>query len=363
MVTVSAHDLSAILALDARLLQCTSLTEYATAVKSELAELIPSENVVFHLATDKDDLLYTCFSPDQALTAESARYFHDLVAQEYPPVLYYTRTGDARARRISDVATLAEMRRLEIFTDFLRPAGITRQMGTLVPSRFALALGCMFGRGGRDYSDRDAAVLNLLRAPIATTFDSMMLRAALADALRVQDRALGDAGQAVVLLTAAGRVVWSSKRAENWLREYFPDDRDGALPARVSAWLAARRSDSGGFAAPSAIPVALEVTGAYGRLSLRWLPAATAEWDALLLEERPDERVAYADVGLTAREEQVLELLLHGMSNAAIAHALDTSERTVQKHLEHLYRKLDVGSRTAAVAWANARRPAYIEAN
>lgn len=53
---------------------------------------------------------------------------------------------------------------------------------------------------------------------------------------------------------------------------------------------------------------------------------------------------------LTDRELHVLELVATGKTNQAIAHALRVSPRTVAKHLEHIYRKLDVGNRAAAVA-------------
>lgn len=52
---------------------------------------------------------------------------------------------------------------------------------------------------------------------------------------------------------------------------------------------------------------------------------------------------------LTDREIRVLRLAALGRTNSAIAHALDISPRTVAKHLEHIYRKLDVTSRTSAV--------------
>ena len=52
---------------------------------------------------------------------------------------------------------------------------------------------------------------------------------------------------------------------------------------------------------------------------------------------------------LTDRELRVLQLTAQGRTNSAIAHALDISPRTVAKHLEHIYRKLGVSSRAAAV--------------
>jgi DNA-binding CsgD family transcriptional regulator len=53
--------------------------------------------------------------------------------------------------------------------------------------------------------------------------------------------------------------------------------------------------------------------------------------------------------GLTDREVQVLDLVARGRTNAAIARTLDVSPRTIAKHLEHIYRKLEVTSRAAAV--------------
>lgn len=54
--------------------------------------------------------------------------------------------------------------------------------------------------------------------------------------------------------------------------------------------------------------------------------------------------------GLTDREHRVLELVADGRTNQAIAHTLHISPRTVAKHLEHAYQKLNVTNRAAAVA-------------
>lgn len=52
---------------------------------------------------------------------------------------------------------------------------------------------------------------------------------------------------------------------------------------------------------------------------------------------------------LTDREMQVLELAARGRTNLAIARTFGVSPRTIAKHLEHIYRKLGVTSRAAAV--------------
>jgi DNA-binding NarL/FixJ family response regulator len=53
--------------------------------------------------------------------------------------------------------------------------------------------------------------------------------------------------------------------------------------------------------------------------------------------------------GLTNREQEVLRLVEHGLSNAQIAQQLVISVGTVRTHLASIYNKLGVASRTAAV--------------
>jgi DNA-binding NarL/FixJ family response regulator len=61
---------------------------------------------------------------------------------------------------------------------------------------------------------------------------------------------------------------------------------------------------------------------------------------------------AAADHGLTSRELEVLRLVAAGRSNREIASALVISERTVARHLQNIFAKLRVRSRTAASRFA-----------
>ena len=56
--------------------------------------------------------------------------------------------------------------------------------------------------------------------------------------------------------------------------------------------------------------------------------------------------------GLTARELEVLRLVAAGRSNREIAAALTISEHTAARHLQNIFAKLHVSSRTAASAFA-----------
>ncbi|WP_238704532.1 LuxR C-terminal-related transcriptional regulator [Pseudomonas nabeulensis] len=57
-------------------------------------------------------------------------------------------------------------------------------------------------------------------------------------------------------------------------------------------------------------------------------------------------------LALSGKESQVLDLLVSGQSNKTIALALDISENTVKFHLKHLFAKLGVDNRTAAISAA-----------
>lgn len=58
---------------------------------------------------------------------------------------------------------------------------------------------------------------------------------------------------------------------------------------------------------------------------------------------------------LSAREIEVLSLVAQGQSNREIGKKLFLTEATVKSHMGHVFNKLDVTSRTAAVAEARQR--------
>ena len=67
-------------------------------------------------------------------------------------------------------------------------------------------------------------------------------------------------------------------------------------------------------------------------------------------------RIRNPSPALSAREIELLELLATGLGNRAIARQLFISEATVKTHLVHIYSKLGVDNRTAAIAVATQRR-------
>ncbi|WP_027860130.1 response regulator transcription factor [Marmoricola sp. URHB0036] len=87
------------------------------------------------------------------------------------------------------------------------------------------------------------------------------------------------------------------------------------------------------------------------------LEAARDAFVALGAKPMAEEAASYVEPtrlpgGLTAREVEVLRLVASGRSNPQIAADLTLSEKTVARHLSNIFGKLEVGSRTAAAAYA-----------
>lgn len=102
----------------------------------------------------------------------------------------------------------------------------------------------------------------------------------------------------------------------------------------------------------------LAVAAGHGWLSPVAAAVATASVRAHASREDLAERQeqVLARHRLTRRERDVLDLLAEGLSNAAIAHRLLLTEKTVKNHLHHVFTKLGVSGRMEAVLLWTGRR-------
>jgi DNA-binding NarL/FixJ family response regulator len=66
-------------------------------------------------------------------------------------------------------------------------------------------------------------------------------------------------------------------------------------------------------------------------------------------------RAGREDLGLTARQLEVISLLAQGMSNRQIGEALVIAEGTAALHVKHILRRLGLDSRAQITAWALQR--------
>jgi DNA-binding CsgD family transcriptional regulator len=210
-------------------------------------------------------------------------------------------------------------------------------------------------RGRRDFSEREVALIGRLAPHLAAGLKAAALRERATDAPPV-----GVPG--VLVLDRRGRVVHYTASAERWLRELAElgtDWRDGAgLPGVV--WLAV------GALRHALKPDTERDLARVPRLTTRsrsgqWLHlhAAQAEPGSggfgetiIVIEPVGPRELAWlqtAAYGLTAREREVVELVVRGASTRQIAERLFITEDTVQDHLSHVFDKVGVRGRRALV--------------
>jgi DNA-binding NarL/FixJ family response regulator len=170
-------------------------------------------------------------------------------------------------------------------------------------------------------------------------------------ASRRAEQALSSSGLAAMTIDAEGSPTWATPVADLWMKELSekeasnPGDRP-KVPGQLLDW--ARQNAKPGAAAASFV-----AQGTRGRYTVRLGP--TDGEFLLLLQKRGDdwdqEKLRGA-LGLTQKEAEVLSWIARGKTNRDIGEILGSSPRTVNKHLEHIFEKLGVETRSAAVARA-----------
>jgi CheY-like chemotaxis protein/DNA-binding CsgD family transcriptional regulator len=207
-----------------------------------------------------------------------------------------------------------------------------------------------FAAGGVDYVTKPIKPKEVL-ARIAAHMHS-------ARAQRQARNALDAFGHATMVVRERdGRRVWQTALARTLMASHFGGDGNG-MPAEVMAWIAREALRRRAGAEPSTLTVARgsrrvtfalhEVQSDFGGEG-EWLVVLREADDAAMIEAMT---LAFK---LTAREAEVLYWVVKGKTNRDIGDILGTSPRTVHKHLEHVFTKLGVETRTAAASMALAR--------
>ena len=212
-----------------------------------------------------------------------------------------------------------------------------------------------FAAGGVDYVTKPIKPREVL-ARVAAHLNGARLA-------RQARHALDAFGHATLVVRAHdGKLVWQTALARQLMRDYFGGDGAYA-PAPMVDWLRAQaqRTASGAEAQP------WQLARGAKRLSftlhaLEGDEAGVAsdgggEWLVVLREASDTAMIEAMTLAfrLTAREAEVLYWVVKGKTNRDVAEILSMSPKTVTKHLEHVYAKLGVETRTAAANLALSR--------
>ena len=197
----------------------------------------------------------------------------------------------------------------------------------------------------------EAGGVDYLTKPV--NLDEMLARVQvhLSTAMKTKSarRALEEMGQPAFACDVNGTLLWATRVAEELL-ESTGADRESWQPVLsqdLPTWLTRSPERN----------ATLRLTSEQAEVSVRYLgrPLPGEYLMRFVLNEEVAARQALqAAFDLTDRETQVLFWLSRGKTNQEIAQILEMSPRTVNKHLEPVFRKLGVENRTAAVATALA---------
>lgn len=164
------------------------------------------------------------------------------------------------------------------------------------------------------------------------------------------EQALSEAGLAALALDANANVTWITNAAKLLLGEAVAEYNATRCvpPALLDLARGIIRRLMCGAAEGSAKfqfkELSVKVSAcAYDAEYLLILQRAAGAWNLTNLR---------GELGLTAREAEVLMWISRGKTNRDIGQILDNSPRTINKHLEHIFEKLGVTTRSAAVSVA-----------
>jgi DNA-binding CsgD family transcriptional regulator len=352
---VSRTDVEALTGLLTKLEAAPDEQAFAERVVPGLGSLIRCDGLGFNDIDVAAQTVRWSGEPAALIQAgDSRRDAFERNMHQHPAIAAFASSGDGRARRTSDFISQRQFRRTDIYNDFYAPLELEHHLvahWVVTGSRF-IAISLFRNTG--DFTDRDRTLLGLLRPYLKLAHHSAKAHAQAHQLLESIERAHAHTRQAVLLLEQGERVGRMIGRAQLLLDKYFESCSGSELPEQLSRWINALRQQLATAGELPATSNVLVIDGAHGRLFVRYLPpVAAGQPDALLLREQLRDQLqapTLAGLGLTRREADVLRLLASGVDNERIAAELFISTPTVKKHLEHIYRKLGVGTRTAAVA-------------
>jgi DNA-binding CsgD family transcriptional regulator len=296
-----------------------SADELATLVCSSLRRLIPCDAAGWNEIDLDGEVVRVHNEPELEFELEQLNRW----VATHPVLRHVLETGDLRARTISDLLDPEAFHRTRLYRQVYRVLGVEDQLGAAVEVDGSRIVAVALNRGDRSFTYDDRAMLDLLRPHLVAAHDRATRRAEAEERIAALANGLARGGRSVVFLGEDGELADVPDAARAMMERWF-----GSPPARLDQ-TNYERDD--------------------GTLRVR-----AVEWGRtrlLLLDEQrfvADARRA-RELGLTAREIQVIGLAGRGLTNRAIGERLGISGRTVHKHLQNVYGKLGVGTRAAAV--------------
>jgi len=291
--------------------------------------------------------------------SDADRAAFDQHFREHPLVRFHGANPGGPTQRISDCADGADFRNSALHADYYRRIGINYVMALPLWIDSANVISVVFNRSRSDFRNAERAVLDVVRQPLASIYRNIVACEEAGVGLKRMCDLATDGGWQMMRLSTSGRILEAPPKALSLFKQFFADGAPGRgtrLPAKLSEWFSASRD--WGLVRP-ALTCGHEFTMSRlgAKLTVHFVadPEDTSAGFLLMKSERTELSARQlAQLSLTERKREILALVAAGKTNAEIAIILAISARTVQKHLEHIFQKLGVETRTAAAVCALA---------
>ncbi len=351
MDLLTQSDLQRLLAFVGDCYKLRPFEDFAPHIVNALSSLVPAEHITYNEMDSQKMESTNCVNTPELATPDAARgwehHMHD-----HPVLAYIVRTGDCHAVRISDFWSQRQLQSRGLYSDFYRVLGIEDALCFSLSCQPPNVVGIGLHRG-RHFSDRERLILDHVRPHIVQAWQNAKLVRQTHCQLQLANQGMEHLGSGVIVCTTEWQVQSITALARSYLNEFFGASQrlDRRLPDELLRWAGHQNAQFLTGDVPAARSPLIMERGSK-RLVIRLLSNCGA--NLLLLEEvvtAPDAAVL-VKLGLTRREAEVLAWVAQGKTNSDIASILGMNPRTVKKHLEHIFQKLGVETRTAAAALA-----------
>ena len=339
------------------------LDTFGTNALSIVTRLVPNDLPVFHSTHVRTRQITSTFLPNFPGFSPELERAANRYANEHPITQHMPQTLTG-VYKVSDFVTQEQLHhRAGIYQQFLRPLNTEDQMFLFLLHPNPLSwvkllqseanlIGFALHRPQRNFTERDRTVLNLLRPHLYQAHSNARKYQQLQQNLHQLQQSLDCLG--VVVLDTQGRVRSIAPQVSVWLETYFEKPTcSQQLPDLLRSWVEYRVNC---LKDPNNLQQAylpLRIQQAQRELVIRLVIEPPGDRYLLMFEERDLYLLnSLAMLGLSDRETEVLYWMIQGRDNKAIASQLSIHPGTVRKHLEHIYHKLDVESRTEAISQA-----------
>lgn len=346
--SLAPGDLSTVLDILPRLYRLQDLSTLAPVMLAQLDRIIPSLMSTYNeidIATGKT--IIVTHPPERHDEMASTLAPGVPVLASHPLFARFEMAEEHEVAAISDMVSRDDWLRNPFYLAAQRPIGLEDSLVLPLAHSMRRFNFICFNRGERSFSARERELAELLRPHLVTAYENAREFTEAKALSLLSMSALDRAELGIALVDAGARVVHMNPRASSLLDIYYqPDPWRQELPDDLARWITGLGTAEG----VARLPL-LRQRGEGPVLECRTATIDGISQRILLLQEKSLEQQwrRFLVLGISERQAEVLYWVGEGKSNADIATILDIAKRTVDKHLEAIYAKLQVENRTAAL--------------